>query len=296
MKSAFVIGGTGLVGRALVDSLLADGVRVIGLARAPAAILELKEAGVETLPTDLVGAWTWADEIAEAEVVFHAGLPRQRPPLRHIGARRRAREAASAATALADLLADRPLVMASSALVYGDRRDGPADESAAVDPLPAGLAAAAAERGLQGPATRVVRLPWVYGPGGWFRDLVVGLRTRRFRIVGNGLNRWGLLGVDDAVAALRAAVAAEPGVYNAIEAAPTQDEVVNSVCRAPGFHRPDRAPRPISGIPLGGALARSLEASVWTTDDPLRRTGWAPTTEWEAALQELTEISLPASG
>ncbi|MGI9539669.1 MAG: NAD-dependent epimerase/dehydratase family protein [Miltoncostaeaceae bacterium] len=295
MKSAFVIGGTGLVGRALVDALIADGVHVIGLARNAAAIIELREAGVETLPTDLVGAWTWADEIAEAEVVFHAGLPRQRPPLRHIGARRRAREAAAAATALADLVGDRPLVVAGSALVYGDRPSEPADEAAALDPLPAALPAAAAEAALRETALRIVRLPWVYGPGGWFRDLVVGLRTRRYRIVGDGHNRWGLLGVDDAVAALRAVAEADPGVYNAIEAAPTQDDVVNSICRAPGFHRPDRTPRAIASIPLGGAMARSLSASVWTTDDRLRGTGWAPTGAWEPALRELTEISLPAS-
>ena len=91
MRSAFVIGGTGLVGRALIDALRADGVEVIALARTPAAIRELREAGVEPLPTDLAGAWTWSDEIAEAEVVFHAGLPRLRPPLRRLGAHRRAR-------------------------------------------------------------------------------------------------------------------------------------------------------------------------------------------------------------
>ena len=76
MKAAFVIGGTGLVGRALVDALLADGVRVVALARTPAATVELREAGAEVLPTDLAGAWTWrADHRADAAGRFAVQLP-----------------------------------------------------------------------------------------------------------------------------------------------------------------------------------------------------------------------------
>ena len=44
----------------------------------------------------------------------------------------------------------------------------------------------AAEGALARSAPRIVRVPWVYGPGGLARDLIVGLRTRRYRIVGPG--------------------------------------------------------------------------------------------------------------
>ena len=49
-------------------------------------------------------------------------------------------------------------------------------------------AALAAETALAGSDRRVVRVPWVHGPGGLACDLVGGLRSGRFRIVGPGGN------------------------------------------------------------------------------------------------------------
>ena len=111
------------------------------------------------------------------------------------------------------MFAGRRIVLASSGMVYGDRPGRPADETDAPAPLLIARAALAAEEALAGPETRVVRLPWVCGPAGLARDVIVGLRVGRYRVVGPGGNRWALLGVEDAVDALLAAAVGPPAVY-----------------------------------------------------------------------------------
>lgn len=294
MRTALVTGGSGMVGRVLVRRLVADGWRVLATARSRAAVAIAREDGAEPVYTDLANLGQWADEVSGAEAVWHLGLPRLAPPLRPLGARRRAKEAGAGATALAGVLAGRPVVIASSALVYGDRPHGPASEDDVPRPLAAGLAAQAAEEALAPAGPRVVRLPWVYGPAGLARDLIVGLRTGRYRVVGSGANRWGLVSAADAAAALVTAAGLPPGVYNAAEeAAPTQLEVVAAICTVPGHRRPDHIPPPLARIGFGGAMVEALAASVWVRSDRLRAAGWEPADRWRDGLTGLAEAPLP---
>ena len=171
----------------------------------------MTEAGAEPLHTDAEGLGSWAREIADVEIVYHLGLPRIEPPLRRAGARRRARLAATGAAALRAAVGDRPVVMASTGLLYGAAGAPAVDDDPAHGRLALAQAARRAEAELEGPGLRVVRLPWVYGPTGLMRDLIVGLRTRRYRVVGPGDNPWSLLAVDDAASALVAAAGGSPG-------------------------------------------------------------------------------------
>ena len=50
MARAFVTGGTGVIGTALVTALLARGDEVVGLARSDASAQTLRERGIETRP------------------------------------------------------------------------------------------------------------------------------------------------------------------------------------------------------------------------------------------------------
>jgi nucleoside-diphosphate-sugar epimerase len=286
-----------MVGSALVARLRASGVRVLALARTRTAHRALAEAGAEPVYGDLTEPIGWRRDAAEADELWHLGLPRLNPPVRSSGARRRAREAETGAVALAEVFAGRRIVVASSALVYGERRGAPAEEGDPVDPLLVARAALAAEEALAGPETRIVRLPWVYGPAGLARDLIVGLRIGRYRVVGPGDNRWPLLGVEDAVGALIAAAEGPPGIYNAAEPeAPTQLEVVRALCAMPGLRVPDHVPPSLGRVSLGGAMSQALASSLELRTDRLRALGWAPSEDWRVSLPKLAEGSLPLPG
>jgi nucleoside-diphosphate-sugar epimerase len=290
MRAALVTGGSGLVGQALIARLREGGTRVLATARSPQAERAVAEAGAEVLHTDLANLGSWEREAAPAEAIFHLGLPRLDPPLRPSGARRHARAAGADAAALARIADGRPMVVASSGLIYGDRRSGPAvdDDPPATRPPAVAAAALAAERALAGPELRAVRLPWAYGATGLLRDVIVGLRIRRYRIVGIGDNRWTLLGAEDAAAALAAAAAAPPGVYTAAEEpAPTQDEVVQALCALPGLRRPDRVSPRFAALSMGGAMAEALGTSLHTRSGRLAEAGWAPAGDWRRDLLAL---------
>lgn len=297
MRTAFVTGGGGLVGRALVARLVRDGVEVRALARTAEAGDALRRAGAEPVHGDLLRApHLWAPEAGAADAVFHLAQPRLDPPLRRLRARTRAREAGRAAGALAGAApAGCPVVVLSTGLAYGHRPGDPAGEDAPLAPLALARAPLAAEGALAGPATRVVRLPWVYGSGGLARDLVLGLRARRYRIVGGGGNRWSLLAADDAAAALVSAAGAPPGVYNAVEdgAAPTQSEVVRALCGLPGISYPDHVPPAMAALPLGGAVSQALAASLHVRADALRAHGWRPAGAWREGLLRQAEEGFP---
>lgn len=271
-----------------------SGVRVLATARTYAAEQAVVAAGAEALHTDVGNLAGWARETADAEAIFHLALPRMDPPLRRLAARRRARPAAAGGTALAALADGRPVVMLSTGLVYGDRSSPAVDGDPAPRPPAVAAAALAAEAALSGTDLRVVRVPWVHGPGGLARDLIVGLRIGRFRVVGEGDNRWSMLGADDAATALMAALSAPPGVYTAAEAeVPTQTEVVNLVCTVPGHRRPDHLPPRFAALSMGGAMSEALATSLWVGTGRLADHGWEPRQDWRTALLSLAEGSLP---
>jgi nucleoside-diphosphate-sugar epimerase len=277
-----------------VRLLRASGVRVLATARSLEAERAVVEAGAEPLHAGIEALPEWERETADAEVLYHVGLPRLDPPLRRRGARRRAAAARQGAEALARIAAGRPVVAASSGLVYGDRAEPAVDDDRAVAGPALAAIPLAAEAALAATALRAVRLPWVYGPGGLARDLIVGLRTRRYRVVGPGGNRWSLLSADDAAAALVAAAGVPPGAYTAAEdEAPTQLEVVHAICAVPGHPRPDHAPPTLSAMLLGSAMSEALGASLWIRTGRLAEAGWRPRGAWRRDLVALAEGPLP---
>jgi nucleoside-diphosphate-sugar epimerase len=288
---AFVTGGSSLVGRVLVSRLAERGVRVLALARSRSAAAAVEQFGAEPVLGDLRRPETWRAEARAADVVFHVGLPRVRPPLRRHRVRGLVGEAAAGAAALRSTLgAGRPVVAVSSGLVYGDRA-GPATEAERLAPLALARPALAAERALADPELRIVRLPWVYGPEGIIFDLVSALRAGRYRIVGPGGNRWSMLSAEDAAEALLTAASAPPGAYNAAEPdPPSQLEVVRTVCAQAGARRPDHLPPRIAALGLGGPTAEALAASLVLDAAKLAGAGWTPRSRWR---RDLVSLLLP---
>jgi nucleoside-diphosphate-sugar epimerase len=282
------------VGRPLVALLRERGVRVLATARSLRAEARLRELGAEPLHTDLASIGGWEREAREADVVFHLAHPRVVPPLRRIPALRRARAAAAGAEAL-DAVADgRPVVVLSTALVYGAQA-GPAVDAAPLGRTPALAAASlAAETALTGPAQRVVRVPWVYGRGSLIGDVAEGLRMRRHRIVGDGENAWSLISARDAAAALVAALDAPAGAYTAAEPdVPTQNAVVDHLCRELGLRRPDHVPARLAGLSMGGAVSEALALSLRVRTGRLGELGWSPRDDWREGLVRPEEPPAP---
>jgi dihydroflavonol-4-reductase len=67
-----VTGGTGFVGRAILERLLADGGRVKALARSDASARALAELGAETVPGDVLDVDAMASAMGGCDVVYHA--------------------------------------------------------------------------------------------------------------------------------------------------------------------------------------------------------------------------------
>jgi len=286
----FVTGGTGLVGRALIASLVADGEHVVALARHPSAIAPLAELGASPVLGDVGAPGGWQIDAADADVLWHLALPRVHTPLRSARVRKDSRAAwKGASNAIADRDATRPVVLASNVLAWGGHGPGPIDEHTPVDPIAMGHWALAAEEALQGTPLRTVRLGWAYGEDGLMSDLVRAVAQRRFRIVGTGENKIPLISATDAARALRIALDRPPGVYVAVEPdVPTQDELIHHICQAVGVGRPDHLTHRMAAFALGGAMAHALAATIDVSARRLDEAGWAPTLGWRDSLVQIS--------
>src|SRR5262245_61390462 len=75
LRLAFVTGGTGFIGRHLIDQLIANGWRVRVLARPTSDLGFVRAAGAEVLIGRLEEPATLASGVSSADTVFHlAGL------------------------------------------------------------------------------------------------------------------------------------------------------------------------------------------------------------------------------
>jgi len=246
------------VGAPLVDSLVESGADVMALARTDRAARALNERGATAVRGDLAQPGAWERAAGDADVLFHAGLPRMVPPLRRRHIRRREREAASGARAIASAAAPGAVVVLASCAIADSR-----------GPLAIAAPARSAEQALAGPAVRTVRLPWAYGPSGFIADMARGLSMQRVRVVGPGANRIQLIGAQDAAMALRAAAAAPPGTYAAAEAgAPTQVELVHHICTGRRVPRPDHLPPRMASLSMGGVVVEALLADQQVEGTP----------------------------
>jgi uncharacterized protein YbjT (DUF2867 family) len=75
VRTVLVTGASGLVGRAVVARLRADGVRVLATARTLEAERVVRRLGAEPLHTDLANLGSWRREAEGADAIVHVGLP-----------------------------------------------------------------------------------------------------------------------------------------------------------------------------------------------------------------------------
>ncbi len=294
----FLAGGTGAIGRPLLDRLQAAGHDVSALTRSAERGGMLAARGVTPVVADALDAAALHDAVlaARPEVVINqlTAIP-QRLDIRHYDealapTNRLRREAGPAlARAAADAGARR---LIAQSVAFSLEPTGPPvlDETAPLwdDPPPAMREALAALRVLEdatlhtpGVEGVVLRYGFFYGPGTTYGPGSPGLedmRRRRFPVLGRGEARFSFIHVDDAATAtVRALDHGAPGIYNVTDDEPARmGDWVPAMAAAIGAPPPRHIPVWLARI-FGGSTVGGMAVLRGASNAKARRElGWAP--------------------
>ncbi len=299
MPTAFVTGGSGFIGGALIERLRSEGWDVHALARSERAADRVRELGAEPASGDLDDRDSLRAGAEGCEVAFHAaakvedwgdpadferlnvqGTQNVIDACREAGVRRLVHVGTEAA-----LMAGQPLVNVDESAPL--RPDSPALYSSSKAKAEQ-LVRAANDDGLE---TVVVRPRFVWGRGDTtlLPALTEMVRSGRFRWVGGGRHLTATTHVDNTVEGLWLAATKAPagGVYFVTDGEPVVfREFLTEMLGTQGVEIPDKSVPP--GV--AGAAARAAEA-IWRG---LRRRGNPPITRfgvWVSAQECTIDIS-----
>ena len=241
-----VTGAAGFIGGMLISALAADGERVVAVDRRPIPVCP---AGVAVLNADLLDRNPDVDDaLRTAEVVYHlAGSPGVRPPGPQAEYHRYRDNVLATRVVLAMVPLSTPLVVTSSAAVYGGYTDHASREEDQVRPPDAHARSKVeverlcAERFAVGGAVAVARPFTVAGEGQrpdmaiarWIEAVRTGSPVHLF---GSPWHSRDVIDVRDVVRSLRAiAERGVVGLLNIGSGAPrTLADLVTAVCQAIG--------------------------------------------------------------
>jgi 2-alkyl-3-oxoalkanoate reductase len=304
----FVAGASGAIGRPLVRQLIAAGHEVTGMTRREEKAAELRAAGAEAVVCDVFAAEALREAVmaARPEAVVHmlTALPprmRARTDLRptdriRVEGTRNLIAAAQAAGA-------RRVVAESVSFFYAHEGGWVKDEEAPLDldaPGKVGPAVAAVadlERqvlGAEGLEGVVLRFGWFYGPGTYIGpsgSQAEEVRKRRYPVVGEGNATFSFIHIDDAAAAVVAALDhGAPGVYNVTDDEPSpMREWLPALAELLGAKPPRRLPPWLVRLAVGKAVARSAVGTRGASNAKAKRElGWQPAhPSWRQGFPEL---------
>jgi nucleoside-diphosphate-sugar epimerase len=298
----FVAGATGVLGRALVPRLVAQGHEVVGMTRSAAKQELLRGLGARPVVADALDADAVAQAVAaaEPEVIVHQLTALSGDfDLRHIDrffetTNRLRTEGTDHLLAAAHAIGARRFVAQSYAGWPAARTGGPVQgEDASFDPDPPkklrGMLDAIRhlEEAVTGAAWIdgvVLRYGGFYGPGTTLSAdpaaaHSAAIRKRQFPVVGDGGGMWSFIHVDDAAAATAIAVErGEPGIYNVVDddSAPARDWMPE-LARALGAKPPRRVPRWVGRVLAGEAATLMMtEVRGASNAKAKRELGWTP--------------------
>lgn len=292
MKVLFT-GATGVLGRAAVPLLVDQGHEVSALARAEEDRSRLEGIGARPVAVDLFDPEQVETAVKDVETVIHfaTAIPAldSMPKREAWVTNDRLRSEATRLlvdSALANGL-DR-FIQQSITFIYADGGDEWIDESAPIAPAREILDSALdAEHHVQrfrdGGGTGVtLRLSRLYGPGAASAELIAGVRAHTVPIVGDGSNFVSSLHVEDAAAALVAALNVADGTYNVSDDEPVTSAVdMDTLAELLGARRPRRVPAPIVERPGPPTIShrvtntRFRQVTGWAPRFPSVRRGWA---------------------
>jgi nucleoside-diphosphate-sugar epimerase len=309
MLRVFLAGATGVIGRPLLDQLVARGHQVTATTRAPDRADRLRQRGAEAVVLDAFDADSTRAAIvyAKPDVVVHqlTSLPREASP----GAMKRAlvetarlrRETVPSFVAAAREAGARRVIVQSISFVTPP--DGPEilDESAPIwvdgpadtrETFRAVRDMEMATMGAKDIEGVVLRYGFFYGPGTWFsRDGSIGRMIARgmYPMVGSGRGLSSFVHVDDAAEATVLALdRGAPGIYNVCDDEPVEQNVwLPEIARHLGARTPLRVPAWIARI-AGGSLFVHYATNLRGAANGRARAafGWRPRS-WREGFREV---------
>ena len=303
----FVAGGTGAIGRPLVEALVAAGHGVTVFSRSAERVAALGLAEVEPAVGDALSPddVMRAVQHAQPEVVINqlTNLAQSANPLavkRGFDQTSRLRQEASGTLVNAARAAGARRVIAQSiSFAY---RPGPGvrteadplwtDASGQIGRLAGSLATlesvTTGDSAIEGV---VLRYGSFYGagtyfaPGGLYASMIA---KRRLPIPGNGDGVFGLVHVDDAAAATVAALDGPVGVFNVVDDVPAPaSEWIPFVARLLGAKPPHHVPEAVARVGAGKFLAYMMCDQPAVSNERARTAlGWSPRfPDWHDGLR-----------
>lgn len=277
MNEIVIAGSTGVIGRRAVRELLAAGHRVSGVTRSARGREQLESLGASAVEADVFDAVSLRQAFDGADAVVnlltHIPSPDRMGDPSAWQENDRLRTEASAAIARAAAAAGvRRLVQESIAFVYADGGDKWLDEDAPVVGGGVTTTALTAERNareLFGGDTVLLRFGLFIGPdSGFTMAAIEAARRGASSALGPPGAYRPTLWLDDAAAAIAAAVRAPAGTYNVADVDPATNAEIDAALAAAvgaGTLRPQ--------APQDGPLARSQRVSIRRLREA---TGWTP--------------------
>ena len=303
----FVAGATGVLGRALVPLLVAQGHEVVGMTRSASKRDLVFSLGARPVVADALDPDALAQAVASAEpeVIVHEltalsgkmSVRDTRHPERSASAmmtNRLRTEATDHLLAAGRAVGARRFVAQSFAAFRWARTGGPVlTEDDPLDPDPPAALRAPLEGllhleqavlGIEWGEGLVLRYGGLYGLGTAVSrapDAAVAMAVRRrlFPIVGGGAGVWSQVHVDDAAAATLAAVGhGGPGIYNIVDDDPAPvREWLPVLASALGAKAPRHVPRWLGRLVAGEAATLMMtDARGASNEKAKRELDWQP--------------------
>jgi len=294
-----ITGATGVVGRRAVRELVAQGHRVAGVVRSARGRRLVTGLGAAPVEADVFdeASLTTAFEGADTVVNLLTHIPsadRMATPGAWDENDRLRREASAAIARAADAAGAERLVQESLAFVYADGGDAWLDEDAPVaagGPTATALSAEANAAALFSGDTVVLRFGLFIGPDSDLtRSDIEAAHAGISPSVGRRDAYRPTVWLDDAAAAVAAALAAPPGVYNVADAEPPTRAEIDAALAAVAGRATLRAP--VAEVtPELEPIARSqrvssrrlYEATDWTPRVRAGTDGWGLIAAWPTA-------------
>jgi len=285
----FVAGATGVLGQPTVKLLVVSEHEVIGTARGEENARLLRSLGATPVSIDLFDADAVKEAVAGCDAVVH--LATKIPPLTKMRSRKAWLENDRLRTEATKNLVDGALaggahtfVGESITFTYASAGDRWLDENAPMKLAWTALdSAVELERevrrfGGAGKSGVILRFGLFYAPyAASTIDTAKMMRRRMFGIIGKGENYFSSIHVDDAAAAVVAALRVPSGAYNIVEDEPvSQAEYARAMSTELHLPKPMHVPTFLGKLILGGPANYLLNSARVSNKKFKNATGWSP--------------------